>query len=215
MHYKFPVIETIDDVLPAIEGAPEFIVAERNGHTIINYNVAFADTFPVVTDRKSALRRECRGIIFDSDGKLIRRPYHKFKNVNESEDTQAHLVDLSREHHVLDKLDGSMLVPFVLNDKLEWGTKMGLTEVAAPVAEFAANNPMYNNFALMLIRAGYTPIFEWCSRKQRIVIDHPEDMLILTAIRDMRTGEYVHYDDIKAIAQEALIPVVAAFDSLG
>ena len=34
MHYTFPEIRTINDVLPHIEGREEFIVAEREGYTL-------------------------------------------------------------------------------------------------------------------------------------------------------------------------------------
>lgn len=48
MNYEFPVIRTIQDVLPHIEGRDEFVVAERDGYTVINYAVAMEDTFPPV-----------------------------------------------------------------------------------------------------------------------------------------------------------------------
>ena len=37
MFYKFPHIEHIDQVLPAIEGATEFVVADRGNFKVINY----------------------------------------------------------------------------------------------------------------------------------------------------------------------------------
>ena len=39
MNYKFPYIKNISDVLPAIAGRDEFTVAEKEGYTVINYNV--------------------------------------------------------------------------------------------------------------------------------------------------------------------------------
>jgi len=55
---------------------------------------------------------------------------------------------------------------------------------------FIAQNPQYIDFARDCIGEGYTPIFEWCSNKNRIVLDYPEDQLILTSVRHMITGEY-------------------------
>ena len=208
MNYEFPYIRNISDVLPAIEGRDEFVVAEKEGYTVINYNVMMADTFDC------NIRRECRGIIFDTEsGEIIRRPYHKFFNVNEREETQDHVVDLSQDHRILEKLDGSMIAPFVVNGDLIWGTKMGATDVAKPVEEFVKNNPQYVEFAEYLINFGdgWTPIFEWCSRKQRIVLDYKEDQLVLTAIRNMITGEYSNFSNIKLHGQEQNIPVVRAF----
>lgn len=225
MNYKFPIINNISDVLPAIAGRDEFVVAEKEGYTVINYNVMIADTFPdVVSDRETisgvkiqnfdaAIRRECRGIIFDTEtGDIIRRPFHKFFNVNEREETQDHVVDLSRPHAILEKLDGSMIAPFIVNGQMIWGTKMGATDVAKPVEEFVKNNPQYDEFRY-LIGSGFTPIFEWCSRKQRIVLDYNEDRLVLTAIRDIKTGEYAPYERLVSLAESYGVPVVRQFES--
>jgi RNA ligase len=219
MNYEFPNIYNIDDVLWAIEGRDEFVVAEKEGYTVINYNVMMADTFPaiegdLVSDRVlAATRRECRGIIFDSKtGDIIRRPFHKFFNVNERDETQDHSVDLSRGHAILEKLDGSMIAPFLVNGQMIWGTKMGATDVTKPVEEFVKNNPHYVEFAEIMIESGFTPIFEWCSRKQRIVLDYSEDQLILTAARHITTGRYAVYQTLNYWAQMGKIPVVRAFE---
>ena len=241
MHYSFPIISNISDVLPAIAGRDEFVVAEKDNYTVINYNVMMADTFPPITVESyqihsstealesyyAAIRRECRGIIFDSKtGDIIRRPFHKFFNVNEREETQDHVIDLSRPHAILEKLDGSMIAPFIVTTdefvekmnggyykkKLIWGTKMGATDVAKPVEDFVARNPQYIEIVNEWLESGWTPIFEWCSRKQRIVLDYPEDRLVLTAVRNMHTGEYSPMWYLAGCAEAAGIPVVRDFD---
>lgn len=218
MNYEFPLIQNISDVLPWIEGHDEFVVAEKEGYTVINYNVIMADTFPKVhldgwEWPVAKIRRECRGIIFDSKtGEIIRRPFHKFFNVNEREETQDHVVDLSRPHAILEKLDGSMIAPFIVNGEMIWGTKMGATDVAKPVEEFVARNPEYITFADEAIDNGWTPIFEWCSRKQRIVLDYFDDQLVLTGLRNMNTGVYALHGNLEAIGMAYAIPVVRVFE---
>ena len=207
MNYEFPTITNISDVLPAIQGRDEFVVAEKEGYTVINYNVMMADTFDC------NIRRECRGIIFDTKtGDIIRRPFHKFFNVNEREETQDHVVDLSQDHAILEKLDGSMIAPFIVDGKMIWGTKMGATDVAKPVEEFVARNPEYITFADEAIDNGWTPIFEWCSRKQRIVLDYFDDQLVLTGLRNMNTGVYALHGNLEAIGLAYAIPVVRVFE---
>jgi RNA ligase len=227
MNYEFPTINNISDVLPAIEGRDEFVVAEKEGYTVINYNVMMADTFPdvlasddlranhdhyEVENLHARLRRECRGIIFDTaTGEILRRPFHKFFNVNERDETQDHVVDMSRPHAILEKLDGSMIAPFIVNGEMIWGTKMGATDVAKPVQEFVARNPEYITFADESIGNGWTPIFEWCSRKQRIVLDYFHDQLVLTGLRNMKTGAYALHANLEVIGQAYAIPVVNEF----
>ena len=149
---------------------------------------------------RSAIMRELRGLIFDQDGRVASRRLHKFFNLGEREDVA--LIDVSKPHVVLEKLDGSMITPFMVDGVLRWGTKMGLTEVADQVEKFiefdAIRASNYKRFALTMIEQDCTPIFEWCSRKQRIVIDYPEDRLVLIAVRDNETGEYVNFDRLMA-----------------
>ena len=66
MHLDFPLIQTLDDVLPAIKGRDEFIVAEREDYKVVNYVVNKEDTFFSGDPEIDAIRRELRGLIFDN-----------------------------------------------------------------------------------------------------------------------------------------------------
>jgi len=207
LHYEFPIIRHIDDVLPFIKDDRAFIVAKRDWGTVVNYTMAGNNTFPTVTDKASAIRRECRGMIFDLNGKLIARRYHKFFNLGEREDLMS--IDISKPHVIMNKLDGSMVTPIKLADgSIRWGTKMGITDVSMQAEVFVASRPLYEKFSQDYIDLGYTPIFEWISRKQRIVIDYPEDNLILTAVRDNDSGRYLNYNQLNTIRIIFRIPVV-------
>ena len=216
MNYAFPKIYDIDDVLCAIEDSPEFIVAEKDGYKVINYVVANHDTFPSiegddVSSRYNAMvRRECRGLIFDLDGKLINRRYHKFFNVNERDETAINAIDWSRPHVILEKLDGSMVSPFFVEGHLRWGTKMGITDTSMEAEAFVASRPDYTELAEHYLEHGFTPIFEWCSNKNRIVLDYPEDRLVLTAMREVHSGNYLLQDALEAIGRRYGIEVVEA-----
>lgn len=224
----FPQIQHIDDLLWALTDengvrGEEWIVGERDGFTVVNYAVNFAHTFPDLIsiddprDRlKAIVRREARGIKFCSaTGKILARVYHKFFNVGEREETQPHQVNWSSDLRIMAKMDGSMIHPMILGGKMILCTKMGPTDVAIPAQEFAFGHDEigYVNFMASMLENGFTPIFEWCSRKQRIVVDYPEDMLVLTAIRHMIKGYYVPYEDMVQMAQPFGIPVVEVFGS--
>ena len=223
MNYAFPKIYNIDDVLCAIEGSPEFIVAEKDGYKVVNYVVATHETFPSVEGEDTPeggdisyayhamLRRECRGLLFDLDGKLINRRYHKFFNVNEREETAIHAIDWSRPHVILEKLDGSMVSPCYVNGHLRWMTKMGITDTSMEAEAFVASRPDYAELAAHYLENGFTPIFEWCSNKNRIVLDYPEDRLVLTAMRENASGNYLLQDALEAIGRRYGIEVVEAY----
>lgn len=206
MQYQFPVIRNISDVLPAIADTPEFGVTVKDGYTVINYKVQSEDMFPPIKvaggsakmreerSLHNALRRECRGIIFDTEtGNIIRRPFHKFFNVGEREETLERNVNLSNGHAILEKLDGSMCSVFAHEGKLIWGTKMVAQDFHEMIEEFVKESDIdYEGFCWVNINLGYTPIFEWMHPQKRIVIDYgKEPTLVLTAIRNMVTGAYV------------------------
>lgn len=211
MDYQFPRIERLEDVLPAIEGRDEFVVAQREWGTVVNYVVSMADTFPEVNNEMDAVRRECRGILFYPDGRIMSRRLHKFFNVNERDETAAHKIDLGRPHVILEKLDGSMITPVFTAAGVRWGTKMGITDVSMQAEVFVAKNPQYAVLADECLDRGLTPIFEWCSRKQRIVVDYPADRLVLIAMRDNVTGAYASYDELRAWCEQYGIEVVKAY----
>ena len=60
MNYSFPTIRHIDNVLPHIEGRDEFKVMRKDWYTVVNYVVAFGETFDWDEGdvRGSAVRRE-------------------------------------------------------------------------------------------------------------------------------------------------------------
>jgi len=212
--YKFPIIENISDVLPAIKDAPEFAVSEKEGgYTVVNYHMATKDTFPPIVDgvddHYARVRRECRGIIFEtSTGRLISRPYHKFFNVNERAETLSEELNILWPHVILEKLDGSMIRPFYVNGQIRWGTKMGLTDVAMPAEAFAVARTNYVRFAEVYLSIDCTPLFEWCSRSQKIVLDYPQDRLVLTGMRVNRSGNYYTQPVLEQVGNEWGIDLV-------
>jgi len=217
MFYDFPHITHINDVLPHISGREEFRVMEKDWYTVVNYAVAFEETFKWDSNDPvgSAIRRECRGLIFNNEtGKLISRPYHKFFNAGEKEETQLHKINLYEPHIVLEKLDGSMIRPIPTAEGFKLATKAGVTEIAQQAEEFIDDKPHYSRFIGKCLLIKITPIFEWVSRKNRIVIDYPEDNLILTGMRYNDTGFYLDYDAMKNYATAWNISVVKAVDGL-
>ena len=223
MRYQFPAITHLDEVRPAIAGSDEFIIAERDWGYVVNYMVSMPDTFPEVktaggsaamreeANLHKAIRRECRGLLFYPDGRIMARRLHKFFNINERDETQFNRIDFTQPHVILEKLDGSMITPVVTDAGLRWGTKMGVTEVGMGAEEFVAQHPKYILFAEYVMSLGFTPIFEWTSRKQRIVIDYPEDRLVLLALRNTVTGEYKSYDLMSLLADQFDIDAVKTY----
>ena len=239
MNYMFPSILHIDDIRPAIAGRTDFIVAERDWGFVVNYIVAMPDSFPPVSDDTyhcpgcnlpmsdtvgcssqrcpelvsfAAIRRECRGMLFDRAGNILSRRLHKFFNVNEKEETLSSCIDFNEPHIILEKLDGSMITPLQVDSHIRWGTKMGITDVSMNAEVYVARNPQYSEFADYVMSLDSTPIFEWCSPKNRIVVEYNHDRLVLIAIRDNVSGDYWSYQTMCNVTARYGIEVVKAYN---
>jgi RNA ligase len=221
INYNFPIINSISDVLPHIEGRDEFKVMRKDWYTVVNYMVAFGETFDWDESdvQGSVMRRECRGLIFDTlSGKLLSRPYHKFFNVGERAELAMDEVDMSANHVILEKLDGSMIRPIAVpGDKhigeFRLGTKAGITDVAMNAEVWVAKHRNYVDFIRMAIDHDLTPVFEWCSRKNRIVVDYPVDRLVLTAVRVNSSGGYIPHRTLQNFAKDYDLDLVKVVDS--
>ena len=219
MNYEFPVIQHINDVLPAIEGDASFAVTEKEDLIFINYRKMGTDVFPefVMEDSENrlvkrsnlyaALRRECRGIAFSAKtGEIVSRPFHKFFNADERESTTD--IDISGDHMKLEKLDGSMIRPLIVNGELRWGTKAGVTDVGMLAETWVTDYPQYEILAHACIFGNVTPLFEFCSEGNKIVLDYAEPHMTLLALRCNHTGEYLPYKNVRHMAHSHNIPVV-------
>lgn len=208
MMKDFPTID-LQKVRSAIAGRTEFIEANRGDHIIFNYNFVLPDSFDC------EIRRECRGLVFSPEGKVLSRRFHKFFNMGEREETSVSSIFAKMnnvQHKILEKLDGSMIAPIPFNDgkNIRWGTKMGLTEISSMVEEYIKNNAnrKYNVFAKDCYSCDITPIFEYIGPKNRVVIKYDQEDLILVAIRHNVYGRYMSYEMVKMMGEEYNIPVV-------
>ena len=213
MRYEFPRITHLDQVRPAIAGRDEFIIAERDWGYVVNYIISMTDTFPPVETEMDAIRRECRGMLFHKDGSIMARRLHKFFNIGERDETQFGAIDFTQPHVILEKLDGSMVTGVFTDGGLRLGTKMGITEVSMQAEEFVATRPQYEQFIRWADQScGYTLIFEWCSRKQQIVIDYPEDRLVLIAARHKENGAYASLQWLQEYGDMFEVEVVKTYE---
>ena len=159
--------------------------------------------------RNKILLRDLKGIKFSlKTGEIICRPHCKIFNIGEREESSMKIFDFTKDHELFLKLDGSMITPMIPDDgNLYYTTKKGVTQITPFIDKFVnSSDILYDDFCKEMIKNNYTPIFEWCSRSQRIVIDYPYDMLVVTAIRHMFTGEYMSSEDIEQYVKDFTVP---------
>eukprot|EP01127_Copromyxa_protea_P022600 TRINITY_DN8192_c0_g1_i1.p1 TRINITY_DN8192_c0_g1~~TRINITY_DN8192_c0_g1_i1.p1 ORF type:complete len:445 (+),score=96.80 TRINITY_DN8192_c0_g1_i1:55-1389(+) len=210
----------ISDVREAIAGRDDFREVRYSDHSVFVYFLGLAkDIFPdpnTAPDQRTKLmwqlRRECRGLVFDNEGKVIARRFHKFFNVNEQPETQQSLIDLTKPFLITEKLDGSLISPFWTEGKLRFATKQGVTDTTTFVELYVSKSSApYVEFSESWIAKGWTPIYEYCSPDRPIVISYSEESLKLLALRNMVTGEYLDYFEMREEARKEGIPFTQAW----
>lgn len=191
-------INHINDVLPHLVDG--FIVMDKGDYKVIDYVHIGAgfDSHPVLL--------ECRGLVFDKNGILIRRPLHKFFNLGERGIT-SDMIDWSRPHVITDKLDGSMIAPFILNGEVRFGTRAGITEHSLRCEEKHLTEEIIKCIK-SLANLNATAIFEWTSPENQIVLQYPESKISLLAIRGNENGVYLNRNLLIEWAIAMNVPLV-------
>lgn len=210
MQFNPPLISNIEEVIPHIKDNPAFIVVDKGWYEVIDYVYNSRDTF------NNDFARECRGIKFCSTtGRILARPYGKFHNLGECEGWRTEDVDLTKPHVVLDKLDGSMVHTMIRPETgaMHLMTRMGESLQALAAFAFLLGKATYGNGIIELAKSHPTKtfIFEYVGPNNRIVIPYEKEELIMTAIRDIYTGEYTTMGMMTALAAEYNIPVVQEY----
>ena len=206
----FPKIEQISDILPAIAGMKEFSVGDGSRYfDVVDYHMMDSHTFKDDDPDMAAIRRECRGLLFHKDGRIARRGFHKFFNIGETDETFPENIDLSDGYLLLEKLDGSMIAPFVSETlgAIYWASMRG----SYPYHERLAglyDGTSYAKFVEALAKQHATAIFEFCSPENRVVVEYSEPQMTLLAIRDLYSGRYFDRVQLETLSQEFNVPLV-------
>ena len=203
----FPRIRHIDDVVAHIR-PDEGIRVHRWGEDFIgvNYQVTMPETF------QTALDLECRGLVFERHtGALLSRPFHKLFQIGERQSLAA--LDLAQPYHVECKLDGSMIAAFVRQSsrggEIVFHTRGGFSRQARQARCAAPRKTL--DMIREVYGAGLTPIFEWTSPDNRVVLKYPDARLTLLALRDRETGRYVPRAEVASIAACHGVPMVETY----
>ncbi|QFT69653.1 RNA ligase [Labrenzia sp. THAF35] len=200
----YPIISHIDEVLPSVMERDEFVIADKDDYTVIDYVYTLEDTFD------DPIRKECRGIKFAPDGSVLARPLHKFKNIGESPEVAPAALDFTQPHTITEKLDGSMIHSAMIDGEVVFMTRMGRTDHALTAERHLT--PAVRDYCAGLHRVGQTCIFEWTAPDNRIVINYEESQLSLLAVRSNRYGTYANQAGMVYAAAHMQIPHARGFN---
>jgi len=176
----------LEKALKEIEGNRFFKTIEEGDLVKVSYRF----NAPSVFD--TPVKRELRGITFSrKTEEVVSRPFHKFFNVGEHEETEEEKLS-NREFVAREKLDGTMLHPVLINGEIKFLTQKAFSNPQTEKGEelLKKDEKLYRAVR-ELLQKGYTPILELISPQFQLVIPYDREELILTELRQNRTGKYL------------------------
>ena len=178
--------------------------------SVFNYRLAQSKDFDMPIPEKPEVKgHEMRGItfVFNKDGSLFNRYLllEKFFNLNQVAQSMYSVVKNYKIKFINNKEDGS-IASFVKlpNGKVLGKSKMGFdNDQAVGINRVYKTNPHVKSFVDWCLNNNISPIFEYVSPDNRIVLRYPGQELILLRLRDNKTGRHIdirdHLDKVKDI----------------
>jgi RNA ligase len=130
----------------------------------------------------------CRGLVLDTEGNVIAKPFPKFFNYEEHKPE-----DIPNEYfEVYEKMDGSLGIFFYYGGEWHMATRGSFTSEQAIKGMEIAKRYNYDKICV----PGYTYLFEIIYPENRIVVDYgKEDRLVLLGVMNRR-GEEFPYEEM-------------------
>jgi len=131
---------------------------------------------------------ELRGLTFIENQRFL--SIHKFFELNQA---PGWMYDDLKDKKILkavEKIDGSLVQPIVIDNKLYFKTKLNFNNYIAKRAKEIITKEQ-KEYILNMLKSGFIPLFEFISPKTQIVMNYEEEKLLQIQLRDLKTGEYV------------------------
>lgn len=132
----------------------------------------------------------CRGLVTNSSGVIVARPFRKFFNLEEHNEK-----DIPNEpFEVYTKEDGSLIIAFEYENEWVIASRGSFTSEQSIAANKLFHDLLYHE---KLGNVGHTHLFEYVSDWNRIVVKYDQERLILLGMIESETGTEV---DIQPLA---------------
>jgi T4 RnlA family RNA ligase len=171
----------------------------RDGYKLVtfNYFICGYNDFDIpLKNRPEVKAFDMRGttFVFNKDGSLWKRFFMlpKFFNLNQVETTQYDKIKDKKILDISEKADGSLVAFMMLPDGKLFSKTIGSfsSDQSAAAYQLLYENEEHVEWVKNLLNDGYTPLFEYVSRDNRVVLQYTCPQIRFIGIRDNITGEY-------------------------
>lgn len=169
-----------------------------NGYKLssFNYFICGWNDFnnPINNTKVNAFDMRGTTFVFNKDGSLWKRFFMlpKFFNLNQVEKTQYEVLKSKKINSITQKEDGSLIAFMILPDGKLFSKTIGsfASEQASNALTLLYYDEEHVLWVKKLLNDGFTPLFEYVARDNRIVLSYGKAHLRFIGIRNNITGEY-------------------------
>jgi len=163
-----------------------------------NKIITFSYRHPTYDDFNREYARNLRSITFDLESKeCLVLSFHKFFNYNENPFTLPEYVSKWTPIKVNDKIDGSLILFYIINNKLYCKTKFNaFSDQSILAMDIVNSNPELKEKIYNIVMSGYTPMFELVHPDDPHVILYQNRHLYYLMSRNRKTGEYHYHNEL-------------------
>ena len=131
---------------------------------------------------------KCRGLIMDSNDRIIANPFPKFFNLGEEGMTIKNLP--SEIPQITEKVSGSL---GILYDNMDSPAVSTRGSFESPMAVWGTNWLFEKGFEMADFKKEYTYLFEIIYKENKIICDYNAEELVLLAVRHIATGNEISH----------------------
>ena len=150
----------------------------------------------------------CRGMVIDAEGNILARPFQKFKNFEEHDPSE---IDMSMPFVIYEKMDGSLIIVFYYEPKMEWI----VASRGSFISEQSIEAKKMIGSKTEKFQKDCTYLFEIIYPENRIVVNYGDrrELVLLSRIQTSIGNEIFHVDLIRLYSN--LFTVVKLYDIKG
>lgn len=152
---------------------------------------------------------QCRGLVTNSEGEIIARPFKKFFNYEEYLSVSCETIP-NELFEVYEKMDGSLGILFHYKGSWILATRGSFTSEQA----IKGYQILIDNYDVTELVEGYTYLFEIIYPENRIVVSYDKEMLVLLGCIETSTGEESDYKTLSWCQYFCGFPLVKKYDGI-
>ena len=182
------------------------IVANKHSE----YNIWILNYSPKAQSKKfwDDYTMSCRGMVIDAEGNILARPFQKFKNFEEHDTSE---IDMSMPFVIYEKMDGSLIIVFYYEPKMEWI----VASRGSFISEQSIEAKKMIGSKTEKFQKDCTYLFEVLYPENRIVVNYGDrrELILLSRVQTSTGNEIFHVDLVRLYSN--LFTIVKLYDIKG